>query len=94
MTYKVTAYTPEGNLTVEVEGKSKFLCIDLARHYFRAAFGEDVELSWKKVDDDQDDRLPRTYAEPEYTSKQLENDPIAIESAKWDDRNYQYYMER
>jgi hypothetical protein len=94
MTYKVTAKTPKGNLTVEVEGESKFCCLDLAAHYFRTAFGEDVELWWKEVDDGRDDRLPRTYAEPEYTSEQLQSDPIAIEGAKWDDLNYQHYMER
>lgn len=41
-----------------------------------------------------DDRLPRTYAELEYTSEQLESDPEAIEGAKWDDMNYRHYMER
>ena len=93
MTYKVTAKTPKGNLTVEVEGESKFQCLDLAAHYFRTAFGEDVELWWKEVKE-RDDHLPQTYAELEYTSERLESDPIAIEGAKWDDRNYQYYMER
>lgn len=43
---------------------------------------------------EEDDDLPKTYAEPEYTSEQLENDPIAIEGARWDDRNYQHYRER
>lgn len=90
MTYKVTAKTPKGNLTVEVEGDSRFCCLDLAKHYFRAAFGDDFEMSWEE----QSDFLPKTYAEIEYTSEQLENDPIAIEGAKWDDKNYQYYMER
>jgi hypothetical protein len=49
MIYKVTARTPKGNLTVEVEGESKFKCLDLAAHYFRTAFGEDVELWWEEV---------------------------------------------
>lgn len=40
------------------------------------------------------DSLPSTYAEIEYTSEQLETDPIAIEGAKWDDMNYLHYMER
>ena len=53
MTYKVTAKTSKGNLTVEVEGTSKFLCLDLAQHYFRAAFGDDFEMSWEKVEDAQ-----------------------------------------
>lgn len=43
---------------------------------------------------EEDERLPQTYAEPEYTSEQLESDPIAIEGARWDDLNYRYYMER
>ena len=54
MTYKVTAKTSKGNLTVEVEGESRFLCIDLARHYFRKAFGEELadnDIWWEKVDD-------------------------------------------
>ena len=38
--------------------------------------------------------LPRTYAELEYTSEQLESDPIAIEGARFDDMNYRYYTER
>lgn len=46
------------------------------------------------IDEDDDDRLPRTYAEIEYTSEQLESDPIAIEGARFDDRNYRHYMER
>lgn len=41
-----------------------------------------------------DSNLPRTYAEIEYTTEQLESDPIAIEGAKWDDMNYRHYMER
>ena len=44
--------------------------------------------------DDDDDRLPKTYAELEYTSEQLESDPIAIEGARFDDMNYLHYMER
>ena len=48
MTYKVTAITPKGNLSVEVEGKSKFLILDLARHYFRRAFGEDFKMIWEE----------------------------------------------
>lgn len=94
MTYRVRAETPKGNLIVFVEGDSRFQCLDLAQHYFRAAFGENFEMWWEEVDDVCDDRLPKTYAELEYTSEQLESDPIAIEGAKWDDRNYQYYMER
>lgn len=46
------------------------------------------------IDDDDDDRLPKTYAELEYTSEQLESDPIAIEGARFDDMNYCHYMER
>lgn len=38
--------------------------------------------------------LPKTYAEIEYTSEQLENDPIAIEGARFDDMNYLHYTER
>ena len=49
MTYKVTAITPKGKLSVEVEGESKFLILDLARHYFRKAFSEDFEMTWRKV---------------------------------------------
>lgn len=45
-------------------------------------------------DEDYDERLPRTYAEIEYTSEQLESDPIAIMGARWDDMNYRHYMER
>ena len=45
-------------------------------------------------DEDDDDRLPSTYAEVEYTSEQLESDPLAIEGARWDDINYRHYMER
>ena len=46
------------------------------------------------IDEDDDDRLPKTYAELEYTSEQLESDPIAIEGARFDDMNYLRYMER
>ena len=46
------------------------------------------------IDEDDDDRLPKTYAEIEYTSEQLESDPIAIEGARFDDMNYLRYMER
>ena len=91
MTYKVTAKTPKGNLTVEVEGDSKFKCLDLAQHYFRAAFGDDFEMSWEAQNNGY---LPKTYAEIEYTSEQLESDPIAIEGARWDDMNYRHRMER
>ena len=45
-------------------------------------------------EEDYDDRLPSWYAEVEYTSEQLESDPIAIEGAKFDDMNYRHYMER
>ena len=45
-------------------------------------------------DEDRDDRLPSSYAEVEYTSEQLESDPLAIEGARWDDINYRHYMER
>ena len=48
MTYKVTAITPKGNLSIEVEGNSKFQILDLARHYFRKAFGEDFEMTWEE----------------------------------------------
>ena len=44
--------------------------------------------------DEDDDRLLSTYAEIEYTSEQLESDPIAIEGARFDDMNYRHYMER
>ena len=41
------------------------------------------------IDEDEDEEfLPSTYAEIEYTSEQLESDPIAIDGAKWDDMNY------
>ena len=46
------------------------------------------------IDEDDDDRLPKSYAELEYTSEQLESDPIAIEGARFDDMNYRHYMER
>lgn len=46
------------------------------------------------IDEDDDDRLPKTYAELEYTSEQLESDPIAIEGTRFDDMNYLRYMER
>ena len=46
------------------------------------------------IDEDDDDRLPKSYAELEYTSEQLESDPIAIEGARFDDMNYLHYMER
>ena len=46
------------------------------------------------IDEDDDDRLPKSYAELEYTSEQLESDPIAIEGARVDDMNYRHYMER
>ena len=49
MTYKVTAITPKGKLSVEVEGNSKFLILDLARHYFSKAFGEDFEMIWEEL---------------------------------------------
>lgn len=49
MTYKVTAKTPKGNLTVEVEGASKFEILDLARHYFRRAFSENFEMTWGQI---------------------------------------------
>ena len=51
MIYKVTAKTSKGNLSVEVEGDSKFLILDLAKHYFRAAFGDDFEMSWEELKD-------------------------------------------
>lgn len=51
MTYKITAHTSTGNLTVEVEGKSKFLALDLAQHYFRAAFGDDFTMTHKTTED-------------------------------------------
>lgn len=47
-----------------------------------------------KEQEREEECLPRTYAEPEYTSEQLENDPIAIEGTRWDDLNYQHYRER
>ena len=51
MTYKITAYTSKGNLTVEVEGESKFLALDLAQHYFRAAFGDDFTMTHEITED-------------------------------------------
>ncbi len=45
-------------------------------------------------DDEEDNPLPPWYAEVEYTSEQLESDPIAIEGAKFDDMNFRRYMER
>ena len=53
-------------------------------------FGDEDE----ECDYNRDDRLPSSYAEVEYTSEQLESDPLAIEGAKWDDMNYRHYMER
>lgn len=44
--------------------------------------------------DDDEDWLPDTYAEVEYTSEMLEYDPEAIRGAIWDDMNYRYYTER
>lgn len=49
MIYKVTAKTPKGNLTVEVEGESKFKILDLAQHYFRSAFGDDFTMTWEEL---------------------------------------------
>ena len=47
------------------------------------------------IDEDEDDYfLPSTYAEIEYTSEQLESDPIASEGARFDDMNYLHYRER
>lgn len=37
--------------------------------------------------------LPKTYAEIDYGDRILD-DPEAIEGARWDDMNYQHYMER
>lgn len=54
MTYKVTARTPKGTLSVEVEGESRYRCIDLATHYFRKVFGEDLadnDIWWQEVED-------------------------------------------
>lgn len=48
MVYKVTAITSKGELSVEVEGSSKFQILDLAQHYFRKAFGEEFEMTWEK----------------------------------------------
>ena len=48
MIYKVTAITPRGKLSVEVEGESKFQMLDLARHYFRKSFGDDFEMTWEE----------------------------------------------
>lgn len=42
-------------------------------------------------DDEPSYGLPRTYAEIEYDDF---DDPEAIEGARWDDMNYNYYMER
>lgn len=51
MTYKITAHTLKGNLTVEVESESKFLALDLVQHYFRAAFGDDFAMTCKTTKD-------------------------------------------
>ena len=51
MTYKITAHTSKGNLTVEVESESKFLALDLVQHYFRAAFGDDFAMTCKTTKD-------------------------------------------
>ena len=67
------------------------------RLYNEGKISEEVyDAMWLNAEEfiDEDDRLPRTYAEIEYTSEQLESDPIAIEGAKWDDMNYRHYMER
>lgn len=42
-------------------------------------------------DDDDEGNLPATYAEIEYNDF---DDPEAINGARWDDMNYQHYMER
>ncbi len=55
---------------------------------------EEEENAWNEAIDFGGVTPSPRYAEPEYTSEQLENDPIAIEGARWDDRNYQHYMER
>ena len=52
MIYKVTARTPKGTLSVEVEGTSRYRCLELATRYFRKAFGEDLadnDIWWKEV---------------------------------------------
>lgn len=51
MIYKVTAKTSKGNLTVEVESDSKFKALDLVQHYFRAAFGDNFEMTWEENSD-------------------------------------------
>lgn len=51
MTYKITAHTSKGNLTVEVESESKFLALDLAQHYSRAAFGDDFTITHETTED-------------------------------------------
>lgn len=54
MIYKVTARLPGGNLSVEVEGESRYQCLNLAQHYFRRAFCEDLadnDIWWKEVTD-------------------------------------------
>ena len=44
--------------------------------------------------DDDEDWLPDTYAEVEYSSDRIESDPEAICGARWDDMNYRFYTER
>ena len=39
-------------------------------------------LNAEEFIDEDNDKLPSTYAEIEYTSEQLESDPIAIEEAR------------
>ena len=85
MTFKVTARTPKGNLSVEVEGESKFLCLDLARHYFRKVFGEDLadnDIWWKEVED-KDAEIERLNKEVDRLSQLvLYNDGRMVDTIK------------
>lgn len=45
----------------------------------------------RKPDDQGDDRLPEAYAEVEYDNF---DSPESIDGARFDDRNYNHYMER
>ena len=44
-----------------------------------------------ECDGGQDERLPRTYAEIEYSDF---DSAEAVDGARWDDLNYQHYMDR
>lgn len=85
MIYKVTARTPKGTLSVEVEGESRYKCIDLATHYFRKVFGEDLadnDIWWKEVED-KDAEIERLNKEVDRLSQVvLYNDGVIVDIIK------------